>query len=116
MALKKDIETEINGFLKALHSNEIPVAKAILFGSMATGNPTSNSDIDLAIWSPAFSDFFYENIHKTLTSRRPFKRIELHPFSMNDNRHNNPFIDVIEKSGIPISMSAVLSNEGFKLP
>ncbi|MEO8821288.1 MAG: nucleotidyltransferase domain-containing protein [Ginsengibacter sp.] len=54
MVRRKDIEAEINGYLKALSDFGFPFEKAILFGSFSKGNPHDYSDIDLAVWSVNF--------------------------------------------------------------
>lgn len=46
MVRRKDIEEELNGYLKALCDLGFPYEKAILFGSFAKGNPHEHSDID----------------------------------------------------------------------
>lgn len=102
MVRRKDIESEINGYLKALSDVGFPYQKAILFGSYAKGNPNEYSDIDLAVWSAYFTDDYFKNIEKTARLRRTFKNIELHPFTSEDNAENNPFIKEIENTGVLI--------------
>lgn len=103
MVRRKDIEAEINGYLKALADSGFPSQKVILFGSFAKGTPHEYSDIDLAVWSDAFTDDYFTNIEKTAPLRRIFRNIELHPFLPKDNSENNPFIKEIENTGILIS-------------
>lgn len=102
MVRRKDIESEINGYLKALSDFGFPFQKAILFGSYAKGNPHEYSDIDLAVWSAAFTDPYFTIIEKVAPLRRTYKNIELHPFSIADNAENNPFIKEIENTGVEI--------------
>lgn len=102
MVRRKDIEAEINGYLKALGDSGFPFQKAILFGSYVKGNPHEYSDIDLAVWSTTFSDAYFTIMEKVAPLRRTFKNIELHPFSMQDNAENNPFIKEIENGGVVI--------------
>lgn len=103
MVRRKDIESEINGYLKALSDLGFPYEKAILFGSFAKGKPHEYSDIDLAVWSAAFTEDYFKNIEKTARLRRTFKNIELHPFTPEDNSENNPFIKEIENTGVLIT-------------
>ena len=103
MVRRRDIETEINGYLKALSNLGFPFQKAYLFGSYAKGNPHKYSDIDLAVWSEMFTDSYFTIIEKTASLRRTFKNIELHPFMLEDNAENNPFIKEIENTGILIT-------------
>jgi predicted nucleotidyltransferase len=99
MVTKSAVNREIQGFLEALESAGFRVEKAYLFGSMYKGNPHAYSDIDLAVWSPDFSSNYFENMEKTASCKRLFKRIELHPFQLKDTAENNPFITVIESTG-----------------
>jgi len=109
MVRRKDIESEINGYLKALSAIGFPFQKAILFGSFAKGNPHEYSDIDLAVWSPAFRDAYFNIMEKVAPLRRTFKNIELHPFILEDNAVNNPFIKEIENTGVVITPSEKFS-------
>ena len=102
MVRKKDLVDEINGYLAALEEKGFPFQKAILFGSMAKGNPHQYSDIDLAVWSPKFEGNYYELMEKLAPLRRQFRNIEIHPFHPEDTPENNFFIDEIEKTGISI--------------
>ena len=102
MVREKDIESEINGYLKALSDFGFPFQKAILFGSYAKRKPHQYSDIDLAVWSAAFTDPYFTIMEKVAPLRRTFKNIELHPFSLEDNAENNPFIKEIENTGFKI--------------
>jgi predicted nucleotidyltransferase len=47
-------------FVKALTKNGIRVEKALLYGSYASGNFRSGSDLDLAIISPNFGKDRFE--------------------------------------------------------
>ena len=98
MVRRKDIEAEINGYLEALSDLGFPYEKAVLFGSFSKGNPHEYSDIDLAVWSAAFTEDYFKNIERTARLRRTFKNIELHPFTLEDNSDNNPFIKEIENT------------------
>lgn len=102
MVRRKDIESEINGYLKSLSDLGFPFQKAILFGSYAKGNPHKYSDIDLAVWSSKFTEPYFSIIEKVAPLRRTFKNIELHPFALEDNSENNPFIKEIENTGLLI--------------
>ena len=103
MVRRKDIEAEINGYLKALTSLGYPFQKAVLFGSYVKGNPHKYSDIDLAVWSNSFTDAYFTIMEKVAPLRRTFKNIELHPFILEDNAENNPFIQEIENTGVMIT-------------
>lgn len=102
MVRRKDIEAEINGYLKALSQMGFPFQKAILFGSFVNGKPHQYSDIDLAVWSKNFKDDYFVIAEKVAPLRRVYKNIELHPFSLKDTAAKNPFIKEIEKTGLVI--------------
>lgn len=99
MVRAKDIEKEIADYLIALDELGFKPEKAILFGSMAKGNPHAYSDTDLAVWSKNFTGNYFLNIERTASLKRRFKNIELHPFTENDTSENNPFIEEIETTG-----------------
>lgn len=54
MVRKTAVMNELKKFKQALQK-EISVSKLILFGSVAEGTATKDSDVDLIIVSPAFS-------------------------------------------------------------
>ena len=99
MVGRSAINREIQEYLKDLEASGFRVEKAYLFGSMYNGQPHAYSDIDLAVWSPDFSDNYFEIVEKTAHLKRLHKRIELHPFQLKDTADNNPFIAVIESTG-----------------
>lgn len=99
MVRRKDLEKEIAGYLAELEKLGFKPEKAILFGSMAKGNPHEYSDADLAVWSKNFSSDYFQNIEKTASLKRKYKNIELHPFTEMDKADNNPFIEEIEVTG-----------------
>ena len=51
---KTEIIKRLERYLAILREKNIPVQKAILYGSYAYGNPHDWSDIDLVVLSPAF--------------------------------------------------------------
>jgi len=104
MVTKSAVNREIQGFLEALDASGFRVEKAYLFGSMYKGNPHAYSDIDLAVWSPDFSNNYFENMEKTASCKRLFKRVELHPFRLEEQAADNPFIAEIENTGKPIAL------------
>ena len=107
MLTRKNIIDEVKIFLTDLEKLGFPVGKAILFGSIAKGKIHQYSDIDLAVWSSNFTNNYFENIEKTVSLKRTHKNIELHPFSMQQDKNNNPFIEEIENTGIIVSKESV---------
>jgi len=100
---QKKLYNHISSFVAALKAIGYPIQKVVLFGSYAKGNPHENSDIDLAIWSSSFSDDPYSSrdaIRKILTQYHP---IQLQPFPTGETASNNPFIAIIESTGIDLT-------------
>ena len=115
MVTRKDIESEVNGYLRALTENGFCWKKAYLFGSYVKGNSDEFSDIDLAVWSNIFDEDYFKIIEKTAFLRRTFKNIELHPFILKDTRDNNPFIGEIEDTGVLIKPDHLFEFEQIDL-
>lgn len=46
----------ISRYLKTLRSNGIPVTRAVLYGSYARGEESSDSDMDVLVLSPLFDE------------------------------------------------------------
>lgn len=88
---KKDLVNEVNGFLTALAEKGFPFQKAILFESMAKGNPHQYSDIDLLVWSEKFEGDYFDLIAKLAPLRRQCKNIEIHPFHPEDTAEKKFF-------------------------
>ncbi len=99
MVRTKDINIQIDGFLKALLSEGYIISRAILFGSMAKGTAHDYSDIDLAVWSDEFEENYFDTVEKTAHLKRNFRNIEFHPFKNDETSATNPFIEEIENSG-----------------
>ena len=86
-------------------SKEIPVRKAVLFGSFADGNYDKDSDVDLAI----FSDFFegttrIEGIKFLLSRARKYTHLDFQPipFTYRDYLERGGFAAEVIKNGIEI--------------
>ena len=107
MLTKKHIISEVQSYLAQLEALGFPVKKAILFGGIAKGKIHTHSDIDLAVWSDNFTDNYFTNIEKTVSLKRTHKNVELHPYTLSDNKTNNPFIEEIEKTGVEVSKDSV---------
>jgi predicted nucleotidyltransferase len=96
---QKKLMNHILGFLEALKSQGYTFEKIILFGSYANGQPHEYSDIDLAIWSPQFSDDPYECREKIRSVLQAFSPIQLHPYAAGETASTDPFISEIERTG-----------------
>jgi len=98
----KDILTD---YVKEL-SREIKVRSAILFGSYASSQWQTESDIDIAIFSDYFSGRDRAEAIAFLLERAMKYNIDIQPiaFEENDfeNAKDNPFINEIVTTGIRI--------------
>jgi predicted nucleotidyltransferase len=72
-------------YLQRLNENNIPIQKAILFGSYAKGKSTDESDIDIAVISTTFKGDRYSDRRMIVHFRRGLdSRIEPMPFTPKD--------------------------------
>ena len=104
MDRKKYAIKAASAFVKMVKTGGVKVKSAFLFGSYAIGKAHSESDIDVALVSPEFSGFRFDDIGKV--SQFIWKsdaNLEVHPFSPSDfNRKNLLASEVLEK-GIRIA-------------
>jgi predicted nucleotidyltransferase len=91
-------------FINLLNLNGIEVSEAYLFGSVAKGTDSINSDIDIAVVSKKFIGIPFYDIKKISKYRRSIDlRLEVHPFSMDDILVDTPvFFTKIKNEGIRI--------------
>ena len=82
----------------------IRIKKAFLFGSYAKGQQGEWSDIDLALVSEQFSLDALRNIGLTLDAKIKYPDIEVHHFAVEDFTQENPFVEEIIKTGIPLKV------------
>lgn len=82
----------------------IPVEKVILFGSYAKGNYTKHSDVDLAVFSPAFENMTRVDGLTFLLMQALSYRIDIQPqpYTMKDYVEHTGLIDDILKTGVEI--------------
>lgn len=94
------IKTAAN-FITELLNSGIPLNKAILFGSFASNIQNEDSDIDVALFSPLFTGFGFEDkkIFAKWNIKPSFINIDVKTYS---NIDDDPFIEIIEKTGITI--------------
>ncbi len=101
--IPKRIQEIINDYINNL-SQEIPVAKVILFGSYAKGTNHEYSDVDLAIFSDYFSDMSRIDGIQYLLLRAMNYDIDLEPQPFSIDDYNNPvgIVEEILETGIEI--------------
>jgi hypothetical protein len=101
MANKLYLVTEIvKEYIKELKKNNIPVEKAMIFGSYVKGKIKEESDIDISIVSKVFTGNRFEDRRKIVPLRRKIdSRLEPIPFSLEDFHKGGNLIDEIKKTG-----------------
>ncbi|MHB1336985.1 MAG: nucleotidyltransferase family protein [Candidatus Humimicrobiaceae bacterium] len=84
---------------------QIPVEKVVLFGSYAKGNYTKDSDVDLAVFSPAFDSMSrVDGLTFLLMQALGYKiDIQPQPYTMKDYTEHTGLVDDILKTGIEIA-------------
>lgn len=104
MVTKEDLIPAIKTLKKTLLENKIPIRRAILFGSYASGKAHAFSDIDVALVSDAFSGVRFFDIEKLIPHLRTFNPLfELHPYRTEDFvEDNNSFVREIINTGIEV--------------
>lgn len=96
------ISPYIWGYLCALEKNGVPIKNAYLFGSWAKGTQHKDSDIDLAIISPAFTTWHKKNKQISKAMHMDFCSVEPHGFHPRDFTPDNPVVDEVLKYGIKV--------------
>ena len=102
----QDIRNIICQFVNALSLHGIHVDKALLYGSVATGKDTSDSDLDVAIISSDFGHDRY-NEGKMLTQLAWRIDTRLHPVPVSAYSYSNdtwmPLIHEIRSNGVEVA-------------
>ena len=95
----------VKKYIQELQKNGITIQEAIIFGSYAKGIPKEESDIDVALVSPAFSGDRFEDRRKIVPLRRKIDgRIEPMPFRPDDFSKGGNLVDEIKKTGRKITV------------
>lgn len=86
---------------------QIPIEKAILFGSYAKGNYDNESDIDIAIFSDYFVNLEGVDAFKFLFMQTLSYSKDLQPlaFTMGDYKDSLGMVEEIIKTGIEIPLT-----------
>ena len=97
------INKTIQNYLLVLREHHIPIKKAVLFGSYASGKYQKWSDIDIALVSDIFHGDRIEDKNKIRSiTLSVSSAIEVIPFSPQDFTCDNPFANEIIKTGITL--------------
>ena len=104
---KREILKKLRLFRKAIEEKGIRVDKVILYGSHASGNARTGSDIDVAVVSP---DFGKDRFEEGVLLRRIAGKIDydIEPVPLSPESYENdtwvPIIWEIRDKGIEIKM------------
>lgn len=92
-------------FVRIVEDSNIPLERAILFGSHAGGTACKWSDIDIVLVSPAFSGIpFYDNKMLVPFMLKVDSRIEVHPYRPEDFTEEDLFVKEIIKTGVEVKV------------
>jgi uncharacterized protein len=102
-AVHQEVLEVMNNYVNRL-KQQIPVEKAILFGSYVKGNYSKDSDVDLAVFSPAFESMTRVDGLTFLLMQALSYRIDIQPqpYTMKDYIEHIGLVDEIIKTGIEI--------------
>ena len=104
--IPESIQEIIKDYIMNL-SKQIPIARAILFGSYAKGTTHKYSDVHIAIFSDYFKDMNRaDGIYFLLISALDYDvDIEPQPFTMDEYEDPVGFVTEILKTGIELELS-----------
>ena len=101
--LPAKVKTTLDRYLLALKQSNIPIQKAILFGSYARGNSHEWSDIDVALVSDIFVGNRMDDKDKIrAVTLSVSSELEVIPFAPQDFTPQNPFVKEILRTGIQL--------------
>lgn len=104
MAAKTTAINYSKRFLNACKELPIKIDRAILFGSVARGKATSDSDIDLALFSDSFSNNILKNIDLLGKVLIHYPELDVHTFPSHNQKKDSMMEDEIKKTGIAIKV------------
>ena len=103
--ISQSVQEVIAEYIREL-GKQIPIQKAILFGSYAKGTIHRYSDVDIAIFSDYFKDMSrVDGIHFLLLSAMDYDMdIEPQLFTMDEYREPVGLVEEILKTGIELEL------------
>lgn len=103
MLTKIDAIEDVKHFIANVENTGIRITRAYLFGSYAAGITSQHSDIDVALVSPDFVGFRFDDLGKIARGKiRSNPDIEAHTFTEEEFNESNPFARQIMQTGIPV--------------
>lgn len=103
MLTRKALNTLLLNVWQEFSSLGYEPERMLLFGSYAAGNPHQYSDIDIAVWNSSFSGEGMVDFEKIRSVYRKHRGVDIKTYPSGANADFDPFIDVIEKTGIEFS-------------
>lgn len=101
--IPQHVRDTIDRLISALNDHNIPVQRAILFGSYACGNYHEWSDIDLAIVSEIFIGSRFDDKNKIRHIYLSISSdLEILPYRPEDFTADDPFVKEILETGTPV--------------
>lgn len=99
--IPKKVRKEITAYVKALRQDRLPIQRVVLFGSYAQGMQRKDSDIDLCIVSPKFTNP-WKATQYLWSKRLHDDGITIEPvgFSARDFDTPSPLLEEIERTGV----------------
>jgi len=104
MFTKESAITYTRKFLKACEGLPIKINKAILFGSVLTGELNEDSDIGLALFSENFTDNIIKNIELIAKLNIVFPDLDVHTYPASSYAGKGFLLDEIKKTGLEIKL------------
>ena len=102
---------KVKDFTNELLDAGIVLDKVILYGSYARNQQKEDSDIDVALFSERFSGFGFDDkgLFVTIKLKDEYLDIETKTFKSKNGISENPFTELIEKTGIVIYKSNIVN-------
>ncbi len=92
-------------FLKECKKLPLTIDKAILFGSAVRGTIGDYSDIDLALFSPEFTDNILNNLDLIALANVNFPDLDVHTYPTSALYGKGLLVNEIKETGIEISVT-----------
>jgi uncharacterized protein len=104
MATRQNIINRVRAFTDIIIAEGVILDKVILFGSYTKNQQNDDSDIDVALISPLFNGFGFEDrkYFARINNRKEFIDIETKTYPSDYFNNGDPFITEIMKTGVEI--------------
>ena len=103
MYSKVDAITHTLHFINLLQKSGITISSAFLFGSCARNDATEQSDIDIAVISPDFTGFRFDDLGRIARCKLQSNNdIDVVPIAEKNFSMNDPFIKEIVATGVKV--------------